>query len=239
MSSTQTGLDAGSPDPRRRLRIRVGIALGVLAWLGGLAWGLQKIQDYSSTPGIAAKAPSNWPGSALVSPRAGRATLVMFMHPQCSCTRASLEELRTILDKAGVVKAGLDTAGVDEARGKISAWVVVLQPPGMSEEWAHSETWETAREMPGVTVVTDAKGTEADRFGALTSGYTVVYDTAGHLVFTGGITGARGHVGDNAGRERVVNFIETGHSEGSGHEVYGCGLHDPHPRHDAEAPAPL
>ena len=36
-----------------------------------------------------------------------------------------------------------------------------------------------------------------------------------------------------------LSFIETGHSEGGSHEVYGCGLHDPHPRNDAEARAPL
>jgi hypothetical protein len=200
--------------------MRATIALGVLAWVAGIAWGLHKIQDYSSTPGAAAEAPANWPGSALVSPQAGHATLVMFIHPQCSCTRASLEELRTILYST---------------RGAVSAWVVVLRPAGMSERWAQSGTWETAREMPGVTVVTDSSGTEADRFGAFTSGHTVLYDAAGRLLFTGGVTGARGHVGDNAGRERVVNLIETGNADAGTHEVYGCGLHDPHPRGDAEA----
>jgi hypothetical protein len=209
--------------------MRVAIALGVLAWAAGIAWGVQRIQNYSSTPGLAAEAPASWPGSALVLPQAGHATLVMFIHPQCSCTRASLEELRTILYSG---RAG-------SKRGAVSAWVVVLRPAGMSEEWAHSGTWETAREMPGVTVVTDSTGTEADRFGAFTSGHTVLYDAAGRLLFTGGITGARGHVGDNAGRERVVNLIETGNADAGTHEVYGCGLHDPHPRGDAEAhPAP-
>jgi hypothetical protein len=219
MSRTQPGLDTGSASSEpRRSRARIPIALGVLAWVAGIAWGLQKILDYSSTPGAAAEAPANWPGSALVSPQAGHVTLVMFIHPQCSCTRASLEELRTI---------------VDSKRGAVSAWVVVLQPAGMSDEWAHSDTWETARAMPGINVVTDAKGAEADRFGVLTSGHTVVYDAAGRLLFTGGITAARGHVGDNAGRDRVVRLIETGHADAGTHEVYGCGLHDPQPRGDA------
>ncbi len=229
MSSTQPGLGTGSSGSRRS-RGRVFIALGVLAWVAGVAWGLQKIQDYSSTAGVAAEAPVRWPGSALVSPQAGRPTLVMFMYPQCSCTGASLEELKAVLDKTG-----FDATGVHKTRGDVSAWVVVLQPPGMSGEWADSDTWETARAMPGVTVVTDAQGTEADRFGAFTSGHTVLYDAAGRLVFSGGITGARGHVGDNAGRERVVSLLETGHADADGHEVYGCGLHDPHPLGDAEA----
>ena len=137
------------------------------------------------------------------------------MHPQCSCTRASLEELKAILDRTG---------------DGVSAWVVVLKPHGMGDEWAQSDTWETARDMRGVTLVIDDSGTEADRFGALTSGHTVLYSPAGKLQFSGGITMARGHVGENSGERRVVSFVSNGKADASDHEVYGCGLHDPNPR---------
>jgi hypothetical protein len=216
MSHTEKGPDIGSaPAERRRTRTRAALAIGVLAWMGGVAWGLTKIESYSSTPGMTATTPAQWPGSALVAPQAGRSTLVMFMHPQCSCTRASLEELKAILDKTG---------------GAVSAWVVVLKPHGMGGEWAQSDTWETARDMRGVTVVIDENGTEADRFGALTSGHTVLYSPAGKLLFSGGITMARGHVGENSGERRVVSFVSNGKADADGHEVYGCGLHDPNPR---------
>ena len=46
----------------------------------------------------------------------------------------------------------------------------------------------------------DDDGAEARRFGAETSGQTLLYDARGALAFSGGITGARGHAGDNAGR---------------------------------------
>ena len=223
MSHTDPGFGKGSASAeRRRLRPRIAIAIGVLAWVAGVAWGLQKIESYSSTPGMADTAPTQWPGAALVTPRAGRSTLVMFIHPQCSCTRASLEELKTILDRTG---------------DAVSAWVVVLKPNGMDDEWAHSDTWETARSMSGVTVVIDDNGTEADRFGALTSGDTVLYSAAGKLQFRGGITAARGHVGENSGERRVVSFVAMGNADTSGHEVYGCGLHDPNPRTDEQTHA--
>lgn len=148
----------------------------------------------------------------------------MFIHPQCSCTRASLEELKNILYST---------------HGAVSAWVVVLTPQGMGDEWARSGTWETAREMRGVTVVMDVDGTEADRFGALTSGHTVLYSPAGQLEFSGGITLARGHVGQNAGERRVINLVSTGKADSNGHEVYGCGLHDPNPRTEDEAHSAL
>lgn len=208
-----------APAERRRPWTRAVIALGVLAWLGGVVLGFQKIESYSSTPGMADEAPARWPGSALVSPQVGRSTLVMFIHPQCSCTRASLEELKTILDSTN---------------GAVSAWVVVLKPVGMGDEWTHSGTWEKARDMRGVTVAMDEKGAEADRFGALTSGHTVLYSPAGELEFSGGITVARGHVGANSGERRVVSLITTGKADASGHEVFGCGLHDPNPRMDSE-----
>jgi hypothetical protein len=218
MPQTDRGPDIGSATAgQRHTGTRAAIAIGVLAWVGGAAWGLQKTESYSSTPGMAATAPAQWPGSALVTPQAGRSTLVMFIHPQCSCTRASLEELKAILDKTG---------------NAVSAWVVVLKPDGMGDDWAQSDTWETARDMRGVTVVVDNKGTEADRFGALTSGETLLYSPAGKLEFSGGITAARGHVGENSGERRVVSLVSTGKADTETHEVYGCGLHDPSPRPD-------
>ena len=207
-----------SGQPRiRRARTRLVVAAGVLAWVAGIAWGLQKIESYASTPGAELAAPGQWPGSTLVSPRPGRATLVMFIHPQCSCTRASLAELQAILEKT---------------RTPVAAWVVVLEPDGMNDEWTRSSTWKSAQALSGVTVVTDENGTEADRFGALTSGHTVLYSASGQLEFSGGITAARGHVGDNTGARRVLTLVETGKADSNHHEVFGCGLHDPNPLND-------
>ena len=203
---------SAAPGARLRSWTRAVIAAGILAWAGGVAWGLQKIESYSSTPGTAAEAPAKWPGSALVTPQAGRSTLVMFIHPQCSCTRASLAELKTILERT---------------HGAVSAWIVVLKPSGMNDEWAEAGSAGTARSMSGVTVVTDDNGTEADRFGALTSGHAVLYSAAGKLQFSGGITAARGHVGENSGERSVVSLVATGKADADRHEVYGCGLHDP------------
>jgi hypothetical protein len=223
MPHTKQGPDkVSAPADRRRSWARAAIAVGILAWVAGVAWGLQKIGSYASTPGMADEAPAMWPGSALVAPQAGRPTLVMFIHPQCSCTRASLEELKAIIERS---------------HGAVSAWVVVLKPSGMNDEWAESGISETARNLRGVTVVVDNDGTEADRFGALTSGHTVLYSSTGKLEFSGGITAARGHVGSNSGERSVVNFVTTGKADSAHHNVYGCGLHDPEPRMDAEVQA--
>jgi len=58
-----------------------------------------------------------------------------------------------------------------------------------------------------VTIVTDADGAEANRFGAETSGHTLLFDFGRRLLFSGGITDSRGHTGDNAGESAIVALI--------------------------------
>lgn len=195
----------------RRSLLRSSAVLAVLVWAGAVGAGLAHIWSYKSTPGVAAAAPANWPGSRLVKQVPGRTTLVMFAHPRCSCTRASLQELNNILERAG---------------GRLSAWVLFLEPADASGEWEKTSTIEAARRIPGVTVLEDIEGAEAARFGASTSGQVVLYDARGQLQFEGGITGARGHVGDNLGRQSVLNLLAGRPVERHDHAVFGCALHE-------------
>ena len=219
-SPTENSLPAPG---RRSVVLRALLAISALAWLAGLAFGVERIWAYKATPGVNAVAPQQWPGSNLVSLSAGRSTLVMFVHPQCSCTRASLAELDSILR---------------QSNGRLSAWVLFLHPPGTTERWEKSATWDTAQRMRGVRVASDDNGIESDRFGASTSGQVVLYDAQGRLQFSGGITGARGHMGANSGETRVISLANTGTADAHDHAVYGCGLHDPHPRTDTPVEGP-
>jgi len=213
---------SGESKPQR-LAVRIAVAVAVVLWLAGVVLGTQFVWAYKTTPGVSAVAPAKWPGSKLVAPAVGRSTLVMFVHPLCSCTRASLAELESVLRQSD---------------GRVSAWVMVLHPGGTSDEWQNSSTLAAARHIPGVHLVMDTDGAEADRFRAATSGQVVLYDAQGELQFSGGITGARGHVGDNTGEARVVSFVNTGTADSHEHSVYGCGLHDPNPRTDPPAAGP-
>jgi len=75
-------------------------------------------------------------------------------------------------------------------------------------------------------VSVDVDGVEARRFGVATSGSTLLYDAAGNLLFLGGITGARGHSGDNAGMSAVLAGIRTGCADPDQTPVFGCSLLD-------------
>ena len=167
------------------------------------------LRGYESTPGIAAATPDFWPATSRIEPAADRPTLVMLAHPHCPCTRASIGELARLMT---------------QARGRVTAYVLFIKPPGFSDAWVQSDLWESAAAIPGVTPVRDDDGVEAGLFHAATSGQTVLYDATGNLLFRGGITSARGHAGDNAGRTAIVSLLTSDGAEERDAPVYGCPL---------------
>jgi hypothetical protein len=183
-------------------------AAGAL-WLLTIGAGLVILRGYESKPGVTAVVPDSWPAASRIEPAADRPTLVMLAHPRCPCTRASIGELARLMT---------------QAQGRVRAYVLFVKPPGFSDEWAHTDLWASAAAIPGVTPVRDDGGVEAGLFHATTSGQTVLYDAAGKLLFSGGVTSARGHAGDNAGRAAIVSLLTSDAAEGRGTPVFGCPL---------------
>ncbi len=99
-------------------------------------------------------------------------------------------------------------------------------PRESGADWQNTDLRRTAAQIPGVTVLSDVDGAEAQRFGAETSGHTFVFDPSGRLLFNGGITASRGHSGDNAGESSVVSLINNRRSERANSFVFGCSLKD-------------
>jgi hypothetical protein len=111
-------------------------------------------------------------------------------------------------------------------RGRLSAHVLFLQPPGLADDWTRTDLWESAAAIPGVEIVRDRDGVEARRFDAATSGQVVLYGADGALLFNGGITLARGHSGDNVGRDAIIALVRGSAGSSSETPVFGCALHD-------------
>jgi hypothetical protein len=138
----------------------------------------------------------------------------MFAHPKCPCTRASIEELSTLMARS---------------QGLVDARVVFFKPEDADENWAITDSWKRASAIPGVIVQTDSEGLEASNFRATTSGQVVLYDAEGRLLFSGGITEARGHEGDNDGRSAVLDFLRHGKSVFTATPVFGCPIQEKTP----------
>jgi len=174
-----------------------------------VAAGLLLVWNHASAPGAPASAPAHWPTDSAIERVPGRPTLVVLAHPKCACTRATLDELARLL------------AHVPE---RVSAHVLFAQPEGVGEEWSRSDLWAQANAIAGVEAALDPGGAEAGRFGAATSGQVLLYDAAGELRFSGGITSGRGHEGDNAGRAAIRDILLAGASSASESAVFGCPL---------------
>jgi hypothetical protein len=178
-------------------------------WAIFVVCGLSVLWAYDNTPGEPGQSPARWPVGTRLSRSDERPTLLLFAHPQCSCTRASLGELAETLARI---------------KRQPKTYVVFLKPFGFDRDWEKTDLWRAASSLPNVTVLRDDEGVEATRFGAITSGQTVLYDQDGALLFSGGITGARGHAGDNPGRASLVALLNDAQSERSWTSVFGCRL---------------
>jgi len=178
-------------------------------WLFMICTGIGLLWSYQSTPGVAAAALEQWPADSGLRHANGRATLVMLAHPHCPCTRASLGELARLMA---------------QAQGRATAYVLFVKPSGFPDGWEKTDLLDAAAAIPGVTVVRDDEGVEAGRFRAATSGQTMLYDAGGKLLFSGGITGARGHEGDNPGRAAIVSLLTTDEAAQEETPVFGCPL---------------
>src|SRR2546422_955144 len=68
------------------------VVAGML-WLAAVSAGSLAMLRYANTPGHTAQAPLQWSAGSLIARDSQRATLVMFVHPRCPCSRASVGEL--------------------------------------------------------------------------------------------------------------------------------------------------
>jgi hypothetical protein len=178
-------------------------------WICGVVSGLWVLWAYDNRPGAPAAAPRRWPADSALTLADKGATLLFVAHPQCTCTRASLEELAETLARATT---------------KPRTYVLFLKPSNTDGGWERTELWKQAAALPHVNVVRDDDGREAKRFGVETSGQTFLYDDRGSLMFSGGITASRGHAGDNAGQQSLIALLAQRQPAQRNTGVFGCPL---------------
>lgn len=190
-------------------------ALLVCGWLAATSWGMWRLAGYSFTPGAQGAAPESWPTGSTLARDLTRPTVVIAVHPECPCSEATLEELDSI---------------AAQSAGRLRMQVLFVALPGLPPV-EESDLWSRASRIAGVQMIKDPDGIEAGRFGTLTSGETRLYGADGRLLFRGGITAARGHVGDNPGQAAVIALLAPGTPSQPPvtTPVFGCALGNVHP----------
>lgn len=181
--------------------------LGIGAWLAAVVGGLVAASVYGVTPGAESTAPLRFPEGSSIVARAGRHTVVLFVHPECACSRASLRALaRLERETHGEIDTTVVLAGAPIERGAIDPAAV-------------------ARLVPRARVVVGED--EARRFRVRTSGQVLAYDPGRALVFSGGITAGRGHDGPSLGGESLARIVNGEEPLARSTAVFGCSLEGP------------
>tara|TARA_R110002111_G_scaffold67_2_gene648 strand:- start:84212 stop:84910 length:699 start_codon:yes stop_codon:yes gene_type:complete len=185
--------------------------LVTLIWVALVGIGMSSLWEYQTTPGQTTESPKHWPADCLIKQNEIRPTLIMFAHPHCPCTRASIRELALLMAHCS---------------RQVDAQVLFFKSSTFAADWVKTDLWSSAAAIPGVTVACDENGSEAVRFRAATSGYTLLYSVDGQLQFQGGITKSRGHSGDNAGRSALEAILRNGTPGKKQTFAFGCPLQE-------------
>lgn len=184
---------------------------GVFAWLLVVGFGIWALTARSFVPGISGNPKSVWPEASGLQRNVGGFTLVVALHPECPCSQATLEELDSI---------------VTQCSSRLSVRIICVPYDDLVEPVERSRIWLRAKRISGITVIKDSHGVEVRRFDAETSGETRLYGPEGELLFHGGITASRGHVGANPGQSAIINFVDRGARASAPvvTPVFGCSL---------------
>ncbi|MEM0984115.1 MAG: RedB protein [Planctomycetota bacterium] len=194
----------------------MGRILGILPFvmIGLAVGGLGAMHVYMTSPSAVGEPPASWPLTS-IDRRDGAWTLVVAIHPKCPCTVASVAELTEVIRKS---PADLDVVGIVR--------VPFTATDAVAASWTSTLLVESLRDATNdkVRIIEDHTGTLAERFGALTSGHAILFDTDGTRRFEGGVTKARGMRGDNAGIAAVRALLDGREPAVTSTPVFGCPI---------------
>ncbi len=133
--------------------------------------------------------------------------LILFIHPFCPCSHATVNELKRVLAKTNA---------------NIAINVVFIKPKGL-KSIQQNDLYQEISQIKGVNIIFDRSNVLAGAFNINTSGSILLYDINGNLIFQGGITGGRAEEGDNLGKSRLIQALKNESGKWQS-PVFGCSL---------------
>lgn len=200
--------------PPLGIGMRKFVAIAVALWIAAVSLGFVYLLRYEgvaeqSALQVAAAGPSEFPENDLLTQNRAGKTLVMFAHPHCPCTHASLGELQLILSACPELKP---------------VQIVFPLPAGANDSWQNGVIVQQAHELDGVEVKWDVDESLTKIFAAQNSGHVLLFDAHGKRLFSGGITALRGHPGWNSGRAAIVAIAQNNRGVRESTPIFGCPL---------------
>lgn len=182
----------------------------VAVWAIAIGLGVVWMADYAARPGKQGVFPQNIYVEQ-PSDESRQPLLFLFIHPHCACSKATLKELAALEMTAGE---------------KVKISVYFYQPDEFAPDWSKTDLWYQAKSIPNVSV-SNINDAGLRRFGAMTSGQALLYDSNGELVFSGGITINRGDEGFSNGRRIIQEYLLNNEISEYQTPVFGCALNSP------------
>src|SRR5688572_2004456 len=105
------------------MRRNAWLLIGLL-WATTVVGGFGALLRYKGTAGDGGAPPATWPPPARLALDGDRPTLLLFVHPRCPCSRASVAELGRLLQRV---------------RGRVAATVVFIRPPDAAPDFSHTD----------------------------------------------------------------------------------------------------
>ncbi|MEL6497291.1 MAG: hypothetical protein AAF937_06175 [Planctomycetota bacterium] len=172
------------------------------AWVAAAAAGMGLFHRSMHTPGEASTPPAQQAASQ--APK-----VMFFAHPHCGCTTPSIDTLASI-----TAESSADVA------------VVLSGPAADRPDWQTTPNAKRTLQHSHLDIVHDPGGSLAERYGAHTSGHTVIYASSGDLVFSGGLSSARGMRGPSQGLGALEAALNDSTPAVSSAPVFGCRIAD-------------
>lgn len=192
------------------MKLKVG-ALFLIAWVVGVGFTFWSNYKFETTPGKASGFVETAPTGSDLHFAADQFNWITFIHPQCACSKATLENLRQMNN--------------DFKNKNVKFHVVFFAPDQKNENLEKSEYVQAAEQLSHTEIYFDPKLKEFNFYDAETSGQSFLFNAERKLVFKGGITEARGHLGESLSMRRIASLV-TGSSSNEKlieSPTFGCG----------------
>jgi hypothetical protein len=181
------------------MRSHAAWVAGFVVWATLLAIGFDQSMRWEFGAGSAAS-----PRQQMVATT--RPWLIVALHSQCPCSVATVQNLTSLSIK-------------DRSRMRLTLLFSGPDPH-------HSPVIDKAAALAEAEKVFLDEDEILKAYGARTSGQALLYSTSGQLVYSGGLTDARGEPGESAGMQAIIHTLAGLPCRASA-PVYGCALQTP------------
>jgi hypothetical protein len=178
------------------------ILIIVVFWIICTGFFYRQMLNFDITPGVASlNPPATWPTEF------HKPTLIVFLHPKCTCSAASLTQIAKLQSRLP---------------DRFQTILVLWQPSNGNSEWANLPQPDFGQ-LADYKLVLDKEGRMARKFDAHTSGQSFLYDADGQIRFSGGLTSTRGDSESGPAFSTLAQLIAKQDSSKTA-PVFGCSL---------------